>query len=507
MTRPGNNSNNGSGGGGEPSLKLRTARTLKWNTIDRLSSQVMYAITGIVLANILPREDFGLVGALMVFQAFAIVFVDSGFGAALLQKKTPDERDYSTVFWFNLSMSVLIYVVLWLCAPGIADIFQGDKRLIPLSRVMFISFIINGLGIVQTNRLMKRMDVRQIAVSNVAGLLISGVTGIWIALTGGGAWALVWQTVVLAVVKTSWLWISEKWIPMAVFSLQSLRQIFRVGMGVFTSSILNTLFLHIYSFVIGAWYSMTSLGDYTQADKWSKMGSASLSQILTASFVPVLAGFQDNAEKFRTLMKRINSLTAFMLFPTMGLAAALASPLFHTLFGHKWDAAIILFQILIVRGVFTVLVSLYNNYILALGHARSIVVVEIVKDVVTIGAIALTMSAKSLEALVWGQLCAGVVTYIFVLCLTTRLTAYKSLRFLTDMVPYAALSAAAMAAAYGCTMLPTHAWLQLAVGLIVGGGIYIGVLHFTDNAVFGEARRYLFGRFVRKKISTDNQQQ
>ena len=119
-------------------IRQKTARTLKWNTIDRFSSQILYAVTGIVLANVLSKEDFGLVGAILVFQAFAILFVDSGFGAALLQKKTPTDRDYSTVFWFNFFVSVIVYIGLWIAAPYIADIFQGDKRLIPLSRVMFL---------------------------------------------------------------------------------------------------------------------------------------------------------------------------------------------------------------------------------------------------------------------------------------------------------------------------------------------------------------------------------
>ena len=159
---------------GEASLKLKTARTLKWNTVDKLASQVLYGVVGVVLANVLSQEDFGLVGALLVFQAFAIIFADSGFGAALLRDKNPTEEDYSTVFWFNLSVSVAIYLVLLACGPLIARIFQDDVRLIPLSRVMFLTFVLNALAIVQTNRLMKRMDVRMLAISNVVAQ-IAGV--------------------------------------------------------------------------------------------------------------------------------------------------------------------------------------------------------------------------------------------------------------------------------------------------------------------------------------------
>ena len=149
--------------------------------IDRISTQVLYAVTGVVLANVLSKDDFGLVGVLLVFQAFATIFVDSGFGAALLQKKHPLERDYSTVFWFNTCMCVFIYLILYFSAPLIARAFHNDMRLIPLSRVMFLSFILNGLGIVQTNRLMKMMQVKQIALANIAGLTLSGIAGVWLA--------------------------------------------------------------------------------------------------------------------------------------------------------------------------------------------------------------------------------------------------------------------------------------------------------------------------------------
>ncbi|MDE6023125.1 MAG: oligosaccharide flippase family protein, partial [Muribaculaceae bacterium] len=138
-------------------LKDRTAKTLKWNTVDRIASQVLYGLSGIVLANLLSKEDFGLVGVLAVFQAFAILFVDSGFGSALLQKKEPDDDDYSTVFWFNLGVSFAVYAVLYISAPLIAKFF-GAPALLGMSRVMFLTFVLTGLGIVQTNRLMKRMD-------------------------------------------------------------------------------------------------------------------------------------------------------------------------------------------------------------------------------------------------------------------------------------------------------------------------------------------------------------
>ena len=291
-------------------LKTLTARSVKWNLIDRLSSQVLYGVTGIILARLLSQEDFGLVGAIFVFQAFASLMVDSGFSYALIQRKHPTRLDYSTVLWFNMAVAVALYAVLFFCAPYIADCFQGDRRLVPLSRVMFLSFILNASAIVQTNRLMKRMDVRMVAVSNAAGLVAGAVVGITLAVAGMGAWAIVWQTLALNAVKSAVLWFTSGWLPLWRFSMQSLRSFFSVGSSMMASSFLNVLFQNIYTFFIGNRAGLVPLGYYTQADKWSKMGITSISQVLTSSFLPALSAVQDDDERFSRASQKMNRFTA-----------------------------------------------------------------------------------------------------------------------------------------------------------------------------------------------------
>lgn len=486
-----------SGASGVP-LKLKTARTLKWNTIDRLASQVLYGVVGIVLANVLSEEDFGLVGALLIFQAFAIIFADSGFGAALLQSKTPTDEDYSTVFWFNLIVSVTIYWILWFASPLIADVFQGDQRLIPLSKIMFLTFVLNALAIVQTNRLMKHMDVKMIAISNLIAQIGGGGLGIVLALCGYGAWALVWQSVALAGIKTAILWGTGKWLPSCWIKMESFRRIWRIGLSVFSSSMLNTLFLTIYSFVIGAFYSLKSLGVYTQADKWSKMGSASMSQVLTASFVPLLAKFQDDSSDFRRYVKKINRFTAFVLFPAMIGLAAIGEPLFHTLFGTKWDAAVILFQILVVRGIFVVLVSLYGNYMLAKGYGKKLFVIEVVKDSAIAVAILATVFSNSVDLLVWGQLVASVVTFMIVIWLTCRSIGYGIKDMLRDFSPFAFGATIMWFTCMFLGLLPLPLFLKLIVEIAGGGVVYVGMLKIAECPELQEATGYLFRRFRNK---------
>lgn len=148
---------------------------------------MLYAITGIVLARVLSTEEIGLVGAVAIFQAFASLVIDSGFSSALLQRKHPTRLDYSTVLWFNLFAALVIYGLLYMAAPWIASLFQNDARLVGLSRGMFVVLILNASAIVQVNRLMKRMDVRMVAVANTAGLFLGGMAGIWLAVEGYGA--------------------------------------------------------------------------------------------------------------------------------------------------------------------------------------------------------------------------------------------------------------------------------------------------------------------------------
>lgn len=481
----------------EIGLKLKTARTLKWNTIDKFSSQVLYAVTGIVLANVVSKAEFGLVGAILVFQAFASLFVDSGFSTALIQRKNPTETDYSTVFWFNLGMSVMLYAVLWLCAPWIDSIFHAEGQLIPLARVMFVTFIINATAIVQMNRLMKQMTVKMIAVSNVIGLVVSGIVGIWLALAGWGAWAIVWQSIVLATVKSAVLWLTSSWVPRMEFSIESLRSIFSVGAGVMASSFLNTIFMNIYSFIIGAHYNLVQLGNYSQADKWSKMGVMSLSQVFTASFLPSLSAKQDEKREFARMLTKINRFTCYVTFFVMGLLLVSSTQIFHVFFDTKWDSAILMFQLLVVRGIFTVITSQYNNYIISCGASRKYVYSEIVKDVSTVIAIVVTIPL-GVTWLVAGQVFAGIVYYFYALYLVGKVTEFSRWTLVKDSLPYVALSVVALAPSVMLSWVISNAWILLATQLVVSGGLYLLLNWLMKSKIQADALGYVFGRFIKK---------
>lgn len=506
-------------------LKERTAGAVKWNLVDRLSSQLLYAVTGIVLARLLSPADFGLVGAVLVFQAFGALLVDSGFSYALIQRKAPSDLDYSSVLWFNLAVATALYLILFAAAPLIAWCFGGDPRLIPLSRVMLLVFILNASAIVQTNRLMKQMNVRLIAASNALGLFAGAVVGIWLALIGCGAWAIVWQGLTLAAVKSLALWLLTGWRPLWRFSWASLRGFFAVGSGMMLSSFLSVTFQNIYAFFIGNRAGIVPLGFYSQADKWSKMGVTSLAQVMTSSFLPTLSAVQDDPARFLRASQKMNRLGAYLALPAMGFLAVMATPIFHALFGSKWDLAIVLFQLLLVRGVFTILTSLYNNYAVALAHTRLVVQQEAFRDALALLLLVaclplLTMSAPpsclewlaaassqasasaSSPDLLWGvrilllgQVAAAAVGWLSLASKVAPLTGRSLPAFLADVLPYLALTLVIMALLWAEEQfLSLSVWPLLLLQAASAILLYLAANWLAGSVIQRELLAYVTGR-------------
>lgn len=498
--------------GGE--LKQRTAKTVKWNVLDRVSQQVLYAVTGIILARELSQEDFGLVGALLIFQAFASLLVNSGFSFALLQRKeTPSRLDYSSVLWFNLGISILIYLILFISAPLIADLFDNDLRLIPLSRVMFLTFVFNAAGIVQTNIMMKKMDVKFVAISNCVGLAAGGALGIWMAYNGYGAWALVWQAVSGALIKAAILWIGGRWLPVLKFSFKAIKSFMSISLRMLFTSFLNILFQNIFAFFIGHRVGMIPLGYYTQSDKWSKMGVTSITGVMTASFLPALSAVQDDSIRFKRVGSKMTRFTAYITFPALIWLTVMATPVFHLLFGTKWDASIILFQILLIRGIFLVLNNLYVNFLLALGKARQLIWLEVLWDASAIIALVATFPYMSVQlpdnpvwgvsVMLWVQLAVSFATWIVSLLITARYSGISVVSSLKDIAPYFLLSLISGGMMWCIVLLSLTPLVTLLIQGIIGLCVYVGILAAAGSQIQKDALAQL-GLRRKSRVSVGN---
>ncbi len=254
---------------------------------------------------------------------------------------------------------------------------------------------------------------------------------------------------------------------------------------------------------------MRALGYYTQADKWSVMGTASLSQVVTASFLPVLSQFQDDRERFSRAAAKMNRFTAYVTFPAMCMLIAMATPIFHLLFGTKWDASIALFQILLLRGIFTILTSLYNNYIVALGRSSKIIVAELVKDIASIIAIVATLPymglstpddpTQGLRIMLWGQLAASVITWFVTLKMVSNLTGRGTGRFIVDLVPYLMQGALITIVMLALSNVITGNIPLLCAQFAAAAIIYLGINAILHSTIQHEMLQYIFYRFVKNK--------
>ena len=301
------------------------------------------------------------------------------------------------------------------------------------------------------------------------------------------------------------LWFSDSWRPAMRMKLSVLHSFFKVGSGVLGASFLNILFQNIYSFFIGNRAGIVPLGYYTQADKWSKMGVSSLSAIFTQTFLPMLSEYQDQPEKYAATTSRINRLAAYAVFPSFALLIVTATPIFHALFGTKWDPSIILFQLLLIRGIFTIITALYHNYVLSLGRSRLMIVSEIIRDgtaviaiIATLPYIALSSPENLTEGItifLWGQVIASVIAWAVMMIIAARVSWSNPWRYLYDLLPYAAISLLIAMGLWWMRDLIANPWLQIAAVSIAGTVIYIGINRMLGSKIQAEAFAFLRSRF------------
>ncbi len=477
-------------------LKSKTVSALQWNTIDKIFVQICYSVTGIILANILFPEDMALVAFLNAFLAFANVFVDGGLSNALIQKQNVTRKDYDTVFIFNITICTLLYIILYFCAPVIASFYE-DERLITLSRVMFLNLFFSSFGIIQTSILMKEMNMKKLSLVNVVSLLIASAGALVVVFNGFGVWALVFQPLVFTLCKTLILWISSKWRPRFKFSFESLRNFFSFSTHMLLTKFTNTFFNNINQLVIGIRYEPDELGYYSQAEKWSSMGANSLSQIIGYSSFPALSSIQDDKERMQRIFGKMNRATSYLSFPAFIGLIIVAQPLFHCLFGTKWDASVFLFQLLLVRGFFFVFSSLLNNYLMAIGNTRIIFRLEVLKDIVLLITLFITIQI-SIPALVIGQVICGGLHYVLTTFAVKKYAGYTVKRQLYDMFPYFSLSLIMAFALLLLSLFITNFWVLLIVQMVTGAVLYFGMNKLFNSRIQEEILDTLRGKLKSK---------
>ena len=368
----------------QESLKSKTIKGVGWSAIDNMSGYAITFVVGIILARLLSPEDYGLLGLIAIFTAICNCFINSGFGSALIRKKDATEDDFNTVFIFNLVMSILLYGVLFLCAPLIADFFERQE-LTALVRVSTLSMIIGALAATQRTKLTKRIDFKTQTKITVVSAVIRGIVGISTAFMGWGVWALVAQDLVGSAVTTILLWHYNKWIPKLRFSKKSFHELFGFGSKLLASGLIDTVWKEIYQVVIGKFYAPAALGQYTRAVAFSSLLSNNITSVIQRVSYPVLSQIQDDIPRLREGYRRIIKVTMLISFFGMLMLAAVAKPMTIVLIGEKWLQAATFLQIICFGSMLYPLQAINLNMLQVQGRSDLFLRLEIIKKVIAIG--------------------------------------------------------------------------------------------------------------------------
>ena len=416
------------------SLKEKTVSGVVWSALQKFGSVFLSFISSIVLARLLTPEDYGCIGMLAIFIALSTTFIDGGFGSALIQKKRPTDEDYSTIFYWNIFLGTLLYMLLFLFAPFIAD-FYNINILCPVLRVQGVVLIINAIRIVQLNQLKKQLLFKKIAIVDT---IISGgslLLTVFMAWKGLGVWALVAQQISVSLFTTVIYWITSSWRPLRTFSRKAFKELFSFGGYILLSNLINTFCNNIQGLLIGKFYSPSTLGYYSKANSTEQLASTFVSNMMDQVAYPVFAEGQDDTAFMSRMLKKFTNVLSFVTFPLMFLLIMLAKPIFVILYSDKWLESVPYFQILCIAGIAISMQGLTYYAVVATGHSKDMFRWTFIKRGLGLVFVVLGILLAGMNGLLIGFVMSAWTLYLINAYLVQKHIGYSLLRQLNDICP------------------------------------------------------------------------
>ena len=453
---------------------------------------------GLVLARLLTPSEYGIMAILTIFIAVSNSIVDSGFSNALIRKTDARRVDYNTVFLFNLLVSGLLYVVLFLAAPAISRFFK-EPLLVEVMRVIGWVLVINALAIIPRTLFVKEVNFKtQTKVSLIASIS-SGVIGIGMALAGLGVWSLVGQQLSRQLLNTLFLWIYCTWRPAWEFSMQSFKELFGFGSKLLLSGLLDTGFKEIYSLVIGRCYTAAQLGQYTRANQFNQIFSSNLTTVIQRVSYPVLSSIQDESERLREAYRKVIKSTMLISFACMLGLAAVARPLILILIGEKWLPAVGFLQIICFNGMLYPLHAINLNILQVKGRSDLFLRLEIIKKIIAVGPLVLGV-LFSIEYMLWGSVCTSLIAYFLNSYYSADLIDYPTKEQIKDILPTFLVSFATAAVMWSLTLLSLSNWLLLPLQCLLGIALAVLIYECLHLPEYVEVKQLAFSILRRKKF-------
>jgi len=419
-------------------LQNKAIRGMAWSSIGQVTALSLSFISNIVLARLLCPDDFGCIGMLTIFLTISSVFVNGGFGMALIQKKDATNTDYTTIFWWNLVISILCVIILFFSAPYIAD-FYHTPLLRDVLRVLSLELILTAIAIVPTNHLKKQFEFKQLAVRTIASTSISLVITVYLAFKGYGVWSLVAHNLIKALIIDILLWNMTSWRPSLDFSIKAWKEMFSFGGMMLLSNLMNSIYNNVNGLIIGRVFSPAQMGQYAQARKLEEIPSLSLSAVINEVSFSAFSSIQDEKERLLlALRKNITSLS-FLCFPMFFLLIELGENLIPFLYGQKWTPAVPLFRILCLGSMLYTITHVYESVIKALG--KGTLFFSIFTATRALGLLMILIAIPlGIEGMLWGMVIAAYCGLLVDMIANRKLIEYwYKLQFI-DVLPYYALS-------------------------------------------------------------------
>ena len=474
----------------EKSLKERTAGGMFWGGLSNGLMQLIGAVFGLVLLQYLTPEDYGKVAMLNIFAALASALQESGFIAALCNRREPTHEEYNSVFWFNLLVSGSLYVILWFCAPLIAD-FYGQEELIPLARVLFLGFLLSGLGTVQRAYLFGHLMVRQTSICSLVAMLLSGIVGIVMAVKGFASWAIVTQAVCFVFVTQVMAWFFSPWRPTFRFSLAPAWRMFGFSSKLMLTNILGICNLHAFSVLLGKFFGDHIAGVYSNAKKWNDMASSTINGMVTSTSQPTLTQVTDDTDRYRQVFRKMLRFICFVSFPAMLGLGLVAQEFILLAGGEKWRESGLILSLLCLHGAFVPITTLYSNLTISRGRSD-------VNMACTIGQ-CLAVWTGLILLYPYGFL--PMVIYFVALNIAWlaiwqwfawRLTRFTFTDALKDTAPFLVFTLLVLGITWWLTRGIENLWLLLLSRILLAAVLYAGIMWVSGAKIMRETIHYIY---------------
>lgn len=460
----------------------RTLVNFIWRFAERCGAQLVTFIVSIVLARILSPSDYGTIALVTVFTTILQVFIDSGLSTALIQKKDADDLDFSSVFYFNFIVCLILYIIMFVSAPCIAD-FYKDSNLITIIRVISLTLIISGVKGVQQSYVSRNMLFKRFFFSTLGGTIFSAVLGIIMAYAGFGVWAIVFQQLSNNAIDTLILWITVKWRPIKKFSWIRLKYLLSFGWKMLASSLLDTVYNNLRNMIIGKLYTSADLAFYNQGDKFPKLIVTNINTSIDSVLLPTMSNEQDNHVRVKDMTRRAIKISTYIMAPLMIGLAFCARPIVQLVLTDKWLPCVPYLQIFCVSYLFWPIHTANLNAIKAMGRSDLFLKIEIIKKFIGMILLIITMNI-SVMAMAYSLLISGLISQIINSWPNRYLLKYSYIDQIKDILPNIVIALIMGGFVYFISYLNLPILVSLVVQILSGGIIYLILSILTKNDSF-----------------------